>query len=87
MTFYAFRLLSPVAQLYWVLKHGTFLAQRWEVDDDGVNLYHVADEGRCFFVEVGVDDGQEEPVVLRIFVSSVLLEDYSYWVKLPEEWA
>jgi hypothetical protein len=30
MSFYAFRLLSPVVQLYWVLKHGTFLAQRWE---------------------------------------------------------
>jgi hypothetical protein len=26
MTFYAFRLLSPVVQLYWVLKHSTFLA-------------------------------------------------------------
>lgn len=23
MTFYAFRLLSPVVQFYWVLKHGT----------------------------------------------------------------
>jgi hypothetical protein len=43
MTFHAFRLLSPVVQLYWVLKHGTFLAQRWE-DDGGVNLYHCADE-------------------------------------------
>ncbi len=28
MTFYAFRLLSPVVQLYWMLKHGTYLAQR-----------------------------------------------------------
>jgi len=37
-----------------------------------------------FFGEVGVDDGQEQPVVLRSFVSSVPLEDYSYWVKLPE---
>ena len=83
MTFYAFRLLSPVVQLYWVLKHGTFLAQRWEADDKGVNLYHCADEGRGFFVEVGVD-GQVEPIVLRSFVSSGPLEDYSYWVKLPE---
>lgn len=64
MSFYAFRLLSPVMQLYWVLKHGTFLAQRWEADDEGVNLYHCADEGRGFFVEVGVDYGQEHPVVL-----------------------
>jgi hypothetical protein len=74
-------------QLYWVLKHGTFLAQRWEADDDGVNLYHCADEGRGFFVEVGVDYGQVEPIVLRSFVSSVPLEDYSYWIKLPEGWA
>ncbi|MGI4735529.1 MAG: hypothetical protein ACRYG7_10160 [Janthinobacterium lividum] len=83
MTFYAFRQLSPVVQLYWVLKNGTFLAQRWEADDDGVNLYHCADEGRGFFVEVGVDYGQEEPVVLRSFVSSVPLEDYSHYVRLP----
>jgi hypothetical protein len=67
-----------------VLKHGTYLAQCWEDDDDGVNLYHCADKGRGFFVEVGVDYGQEQPIVLRSFVSSVPLEDYSYWVKLPE---
>jgi hypothetical protein len=85
MTFYAFRLLSPVVQLYWVLKHGTFLAQRWEADDDGINLYHCADEGRGFFVEVGVDDGQEQAVVLRCFVSSVPLEDYAHGVQLPGE--
>jgi hypothetical protein len=87
MNFDAFCLLSPVMQLYWVLRHGTFLAQRWEADDDGVNLYHCADEGRGFFVEVGVDYGQEQPVVLRSFVSSVPLEDYSHYVRLPEGWA
>jgi hypothetical protein len=86
MTFYAFRQLSPVMQLYWVLKHGTFLAQRWEADDEGVNLYHIAGDGRGFFAEVGVDYGQEQPVVLRSFVSSVPLEDYSYWIRLPEEY-
>lgn len=85
MTFYAFRMLSPVVQLYWVLKHGTFLAQRWEADDDGINLYHCADEGRGFFVEVGVDDGQEQAMVLRSFVSSVPLEDYAHGVQLPGE--
>jgi hypothetical protein len=26
MTFYAFHLLSPIMQLYWVLKHGILLA-------------------------------------------------------------
>jgi hypothetical protein len=83
MTLYQFRCLSSVMQLYWVLKHGTFLAQRWEADDDGINLYHCADEGRGFFVEVGVDDDQEQPVVLRSFVSSVPLEDYAHGVQLP----
>jgi hypothetical protein len=71
-------------QLYWVLKYGTFLAKRWEADDDGVSLYHCADEDRDFFVEVGVDYGQEQPIVLRSFVSSVPLEDYSHYVRLPE---
>lgn len=83
MTFYAFRLLSPVVQLYWVLRHGTYLAQRWE-DEGGVNLYHVVDEGRGFFVEVGVDDGRGQAIVLRSFVSSVPLEDYAGYVQLPE---
>jgi hypothetical protein len=41
MTFYALRPLSPVMQFYWVLKHGTYLAQRWE-DEGGVNLYQMA---------------------------------------------
>ncbi|RZJ94892.1 MAG: hypothetical protein EOO60_01995 [Hymenobacter sp.] len=53
-------------------------------EDGGVNLYHCAGDGRGFFVEVGVDDGRGQAVVLRSFVSSVPLEDYSYWVKLPE---
>jgi hypothetical protein len=70
-------------QLYWVLQHGTFLAQRWG-EDGGVNRYQVADEGRGFFVEVGVDYGQEQPIVLRSFVSSVPLEDYSHYARLPE---
>jgi hypothetical protein len=84
MTFDAFCLLSPVVQLYWVLKYGTFLAQRWEADDEDVNLYHCADEGRGFFVEVGVDYGQDQPIVLRSFVSNEPLEDYSHYVRLPE---
>lgn len=37
MSFYAFKLLFPVAQLYWVRHHGTFLANHWE-DESGVNL-------------------------------------------------
>jgi hypothetical protein len=40
-----------------VLERGTYLAQRLE-KKGGVNLYYLPDEGRGFFVEVGVDDGQ-----------------------------
>jgi hypothetical protein len=49
MGFHAFQLLSPVVQLFWVIKHGTYLAQRWD-DERGVNLYHCAGDGRGFFV-------------------------------------
>jgi hypothetical protein len=30
MSLHAFRKFSPVMQLYWVLKHGTFLTHRWD---------------------------------------------------------
>jgi hypothetical protein len=70
-------------QLYWALKYGTFLAKRWEADDERVSLYHCADEGQGFFVEIGIDYGQEQLIVLRSFVSSVPLEDYSHYVRLP----
>ena len=81
MSFYHFRLLSPVVQLYWVLRHGTFLASRWE-NEGGVNLYHCGGDGRGFFVEVGIEE--EKPMVLRSFVSAELLENYSHYVRLPE---
>jgi hypothetical protein len=85
MSLYAFQLLSPVVQLYWVLKHGTHLAQRWD-DESGVNhLYHCAGDGRGFFVEVGIEDGRGRAVVLRSFVSSGPLEAYAHGVRLP--WA
>jgi hypothetical protein len=83
MTFSDFHLLSPVEQLYWVIHHGTYLAQRWD-DESGVNLYHCADDGRGFFVEVGIEDGRGQAVVLRSFVRSVPLEDYVNGVRLPE---
>jgi hypothetical protein len=83
MTLYLFKLLSAEVQLRYVLERGTYLAQRWE-DDGGVNLYHCADGGRGFFVEVGLDDGRGQAVVLRSFVSSVPLEDYAHGVRLPE---
>jgi hypothetical protein len=63
-----------------ILKHGTYLAQRWE-SQSGVNSYCYANEGCSLLVEVGVED--EQQVVLRSFVSSVPLEDYSHYVRLP----
>ena len=69
-------------QLYWVIHHGTFLANRWD-DESAVNLYHCAGDGRGFFVEVGIDDGRGQAVVLRSFSDSEALEDYTYRVRLP----
>lgn len=86
MLFCAFRLLSPVVQFYWVfkLRHLPGPVLRYE-QEGGVNLYHCADEGRRFFVEVRVDDGAGQPVVLNSFVRSGPPEEYSYGIKLPLE--
>jgi hypothetical protein len=70
-------------QLYWVLKHGTFLAQRWKMKS-GVNLCYCADAGRSFLVEVGYDASQHAAMALRSFVSTMPLEAYAHWVRLPE---
>jgi hypothetical protein len=51
---------------------------------ESINLYYCADEGRGFFVELGIDDGRGHAVVLHSFVSSVPLEDYTHGVQLPE---
>jgi hypothetical protein len=85
MNFDTFRVLSPLVQLFSVWKVGTFLTQRWD-EDGNIKLYHVADEGRGFFVEVGLNEEHNRPVVLRSYVSSVPLEDYSHNVRLPEGW-
>lgn len=79
---YIFLRLSPASQLYWVLNHCTHLAQRWE--ETLIDLYHVADKGRGFFVEVGMAEQSSKPVVLRSFVSTKELEDYAHTVQLPE---
>jgi hypothetical protein len=85
MTLYKFRLLSPRAQLLLVLMEGTYLAQRWDEEVGGVNLYYLSDEGRGFFVEAGYNDDQYCFVVLRSFSSSVPLEEYADRVRLPGE--
>jgi len=71
-------------QLYWLLHHGTYLAQRWD-DESGVNLYHCAGDGRGFFVEIGIDDGRGQAVVLRSFSDSEALADYAHGVRLRRE--
>jgi hypothetical protein len=60
------------------------LAQRWD-DESGVNFHHCEDDGRGFFVEVGIGDGRGQVVVLRSFVSSVPLDNYVHGVRLAEE--
>ena len=84
MSLYAFQQFSPVMQLYWVLKWGTFLANRWE-QEGGVNLYHCAGDGRGFFIEVGVDGGRGQAVVLRSFGEAGPLEDYAHSIQLPDD--
>lgn len=37
-----------------------------------------------FFVEVGIDDGKGQAVVLRSFSRSNLLEDYAFYMQLPD---
>lgn len=59
----------------------TYLAQCWE-QEGGVNLYHCEDEGRDFFVEVGIDNGRGQAVVLHSFVSSGPPEEYAHGVRL-----
>jgi hypothetical protein len=83
MTLAHFQQLSPRAQLLVVVLEGTYLAQRWETEG-GVNLYHLADESRGFFVEVGIEEEADALVVLRSFCSSGPLEDYTHYVPLPE---
>jgi hypothetical protein len=57
------------------------LANHWD-DDGGVNLYHCAGDGRGFFVEVGIDGGRGQAVVLRSFIDSEALADYAQGVRL-----
>lgn len=82
MSFCAFLLLSPDAQLYWVFKHGTYLAHRG--GEVGTNLYHCADNGRGFFVELSYDASYLCAMVLRSFNNSEGLAEYAMGVRLPE---
>ncbi|MGI4742445.1 MAG: hypothetical protein ACRYG7_45385 [Janthinobacterium lividum] len=81
--FALFNSLSPELQMRHVLMCGTYLAWRREGEDQFM-LYHLPDGGRGFFVELGVDEAQDCFVLLRSFSSSVPLEDYAHYVRLPE---
>jgi hypothetical protein len=83
MSSYAFNLLSPVVQFYWVLHHGTYLAQRWDEKVGVVNLYYCDGEGRGYFVEVSLEQDQDRYVVLRSFTDAAPLEEYARRVRLP----
>ena len=72
-------------QLHYVLARGTYLAQRWDEEKGGANLYYLADGGRGFFAEIGFDDDQARFVVLRSFSDSEPLADYAHNVQLPDE--
>jgi hypothetical protein len=82
MTLHTFQLLWPTEQLALVLEEGTYLAQRWN-EESAVNLYHCAGDGCGFFVEVGINDGRGQAVVLRSFSSSEPLDEYVHDVRLP----
>ena len=73
-------------QLYWVLKHGSFLIHRKQETSGGqafLYLYHVPTGGRGFFVELGVDKERDCFFIVRSFRDSEPLEDYAHGVQLP----
>jgi hypothetical protein len=78
-----FRLLSPRAQLLFVMTQSTYLAHRWDEENNVRNLYHLPGQGRGFFTEIGFNDSRECLVILRSFCSSVPLEEYTQQVQLP----
>jgi hypothetical protein len=85
MSLRSFHLLAPLLQLARVLKHGTYLAQ-YPGGKGRVNLYHLADESRGFFVEVWYNEVTQEAEVVRSFVTSEPLAEYVRRVQLPADW-
>lgn len=83
MSFHTFRLLSPELQLYYVLTRSIFLVWRWEGEAQ-IMLHYLPNNGRGFFVEVGVDEEQTHFLLLRSFSSPMPLAAYAHNVRLPE---
>lgn len=82
LTFKRFQLLTPRAQFLIVVLEGIQLAKRG-CQEAQIALYHLADERRGFFIEVGYDTVQRCYVVLRSFIDSIWLEDYLQAIILP----
>jgi hypothetical protein len=72
-------------QLQYVLKHGRYLAQRYE-EGSRMNLYYLPNHCCGFFAEIGIDDVQDHFMVLRSFKHSTFLEAYVLGLPLPEDW-
>lgn len=81
MTLYQFNLLPYETQLAAALNDGTFVATRWQAENEAVNLYSLPGH---FFVEVTYDTVANELVDLRSFSTSAGLEDYAVSVRLPD---
>jgi len=68
-------------QLYWVLRHGT-----WPTDGSrraaSTSTTAPAPAVASLLRKMGIDDGREQAVVLRSFVSSGPLENYARRVQL-----
>jgi hypothetical protein len=67
MTLYLFRLLTSEVQLRYVIARGTYLAQRWDEEIGGINLYHLPDDSRGFFAEIGMEEEKDCFSVLNSF--------------------
>lgn len=72
MTLPEYHQLSAFGQLYYVLRRGLFLARRFEAHV-AFNLYHCADQGVGWFVEVCYDEVAD---VLAVVRSSTRAEDF-----------
>lgn len=76
MTLEKFQQLDPRSQVTIALLRGLRLARR--IGPNGaVNLYHIADIGRGFFVEVGHDEQQCRAVVRNSFRDYQPLDPYT----------
>ena len=80
MTLYFFNALPYELQLIAVFEAGTFLATRWEEENEAVNLCHLLGG---VFIEVYYNTHNNEITRLESFVSSDPLEDYAVSVRLP----